>query len=184
MSNNCKHPTCYDSEVCRRQQKEKKVYALNRTALKRSTTPIRKVSLTNKKIEKADDSWTNLRDDLDTIISLYVRVHYSNCDGVAKCYTCDKEVPYKEGDCSHFIPRAHIGTRFSLDNLRFCCKKCNQVLDGNLSVFAARLEEERPGTVEWLKEQGRQPLSLSVSDLRDLIIEYRHKLKIAMLKFK
>jgi hypothetical protein len=125
---------------------------------------------------------SSLIQDLDAVISRYVRIAASDKFGMATCYTCDAVFPYQKMDCSHFINREHLATRFLLQNLRCCCVKCNRLENGNLKVFADRLEAENEGIVDWLAEQARNVCKPSQDELKQLLIQFRSKLKLVESK--
>ena len=57
------------------------------------------------------------------------------------------------------------------------------MLNGNLSVFENKLNEEKSGTVDYLREISRQISKPTLSELKSLIIEYRSKVNQAKKKF-
>ena len=61
-----------------------------------------------------------------------------------KCYTCGSKVGLQ---CGHYIPRAHMETRFSLVNCHAQCTNCNSTLSGNLKIYREKLIEEYGETV-------------------------------------
>ena len=54
--------------------------------------------------------------------------------------------------------------------------------DGNLEVYATKLERETNGIVEWLNEQSRTITSVSVSELKELLYDFQQKLKLVETK--
>lgn len=122
--------------------------------------------------------------DLDRTISRYVRLRDMEPDGKITCYCCDKRIPWTMAHCMHFINREHLNTRFLLLNLRSGCFECNVEKKGNIPVFKARLELERPGTVEFLEEQAHTVASPSRSDLKELLFDFRQKLRLVESKLK
>jgi hypothetical protein len=79
--------------------------------------------------------------------------------------------------CGHFIPRAHMFTRFSEDNTRPQCKNCNEHKDGNLIAFAEHLERDRKGSVETLQANARIICHYSIDELKSMIGAYSKKKK-------
>lgn len=96
-----------------------------------------------------------LIEDLDILFSQLVRLKEADEHGMVKCFTCDDVKHWKQMQCGHFIPRANMPTRFSEKNCRPQCKNCNEHKNGNLKVFAERLEAEHKGIVDMLQEQAR-----------------------------
>ncbi len=146
------------------------------------------IDSTNKRIaeyEESEDaeSWQSLRDDLDYVYSQWVRISASGSDGMCECYTCGKIYRYQNMDCGHFIPRDNNGTRFLPENTKPQCKTCNQYKDGNEEAFAIHLELDGI-SVAWLRQVGREVSRPTISELKELLILYRNKLRIAQLKLK
>jgi hypothetical protein len=132
--------------------------------------------LEEKELSKDEDLAT-LVADLDIVFSRYIRLKDADLYGNVECYCCGKKENWKMVDASHFIPRSHMYTRFSEDNVKPCCTKCNRLKDGNLGAFAKHLETDHPGSVEILQEQGSQIYKYSRQELKSMISEYTLKLK-------
>lgn len=131
------------------------------------------------------DGRNSLIQDLDTIVSLYVRHRDADENGIIKCYTCDTEITIANADASHYIPRRHLITRFDArNNIRSCCKGCNQFLSGNLEVFKQRLEEEQKGLSEYLEEISREMYKPSNDELFHTLIDFRKKFKVVEKKIE
>lgn len=128
-----------------------------------------------------DESLSAVIDDLDAIFSQYIRLRDSDENGYLTCY-CGKMVYYTEADNSHFMPRAHMNTRFSEDNCTGSCRHCNQTLKGNLQVYGAWLEQRRPGSVEALEDQAAAPYKYDVSELKGLIAYYAKEVRVMKAK--
>jgi hypothetical protein len=71
-------------------------------------------------------------------------------------------------------------TRFSEDNCRQQCDRCNRHKDGNLKAFAAHLESDKPGSVEILQEQGRIIQHWTRDELKAMIGDYTRKVKLLL----
>jgi len=127
---------------------------------------------------KSMDSVTSLKMDLDSIVSKYIRLRDMDNDGKIFCFCCDKELTYKSAQCMHFIDRVNMATRFLISNLKSGCYECNCEKDGNLKVYAERLELETPGIVDFLNEQSRIVASISPADLKEILIEFQYKFKM------
>jgi len=134
--------------------------------------------------EEDEESWTNLRDDLDTVFSLYIRYKYANSEGHVKCYTCPKVLPITKIHNGHYISRANLSTRWMEQSCRPQCPGCNSNHETDITPFRTALEREQRGLSEWLEEQGREVGKPSISDLKQLLSEYRHKLEFVKNKFK
>lgn len=125
------------------------------------------------------ESWTNLRDDCDAIASLYIRHAAANSEGIISCFTCDKQITISEAQCSHFIPRSHLATRWLITNLKAACKECNEYKSGNLLEYEKRLTKE---VAEFLRELSKEVYKPSISDLKMTLSELKYKLNLVKRK--
>lgn len=154
--------------------------ALNKTQKRTIARKLYKVQKEN----GIDSERAFLIQDLDAIVSKYVRIREADSDGNTRCFTCFRTGHWKTFDCGHFIPRANMFLRWDLRNLRTQCIDCNQYNEGNLDVYTKKLEEEIPGIVQILTEESRQPHKWSRDELKEMLVDFRAKLKIAEIKLK
>ncbi len=124
-----------------------------------------------------DQDLQTLVNDLDIIFSRYIRLKDADEYGMTECYTCDWQGKYTQLDCGHFIPRAHMYTRFSEQNCKPQCAGCNRVKGGRLVQFAEHLERDNPGSVEILQEQAAIVHKWSREELKLMIAAYDKKVK-------
>lgn len=152
---------------CRRGNEEQKAAKKNKPLYRLPKTSLVK---TNK------DERSSLEAELDAVFSLYIR-NLGAIDGKNKCYTCDKEFLIKDIQCGHFIRRRHRSLRWNELNAKCQCKNCNEVLDGNIEVYAERLIIEfGVEHVEWLKAMQNKTVHISNFELKDMIEDYTKKL--------
>lgn len=124
------------------------------------------------------DSTKELILDLDRVVSRYVRLKEMGKDGKVQCFTCPRKLEWTRMQNGHFIPRANLGLRFDTTyNCRPQCPNCNVTLYGNLESFAANLEKEKPGIVEYLREQAREVSSPTRNELKHLLYDFQNKLR-------
>ncbi len=115
---------------------------MRQTPLKRKTglkakTPLRshKTPQVKSKPKKRVKTQAQLKKQLDTIFSLYIRkVH------PARCYTCGKTDTALQ--CGHFISRAYLATRFHENNCRPQCIGCNIFGHGKPLDFEENLKRD------------------------------------------
>jgi hypothetical protein len=143
---------------------------------------------TQKRIDKVQDtdeseSMQNLIADLDYVFSQYIRVKHADKDGIVTCFTSGKKYNWQQIQCGHFISRKNLSTRWLEANCRPQSEHDNCLLSGNLEVFEKKLEEEKKGSAEYLRELSREINKPTISELKELIIEYRSKLNQAKKKF-
>lgn len=146
--------------------------------------PIKRVS--DKRLNKdfSSESYGNLMKDVDAVYSKYIRVKYSNIEGIVECYTCNFPMRWEDAHNGHCIGRASLGTRYMELNTRVQCPYCNSKHETHPEIFRNKLEQERAGTLEYLDEVSRSINKLTVSDLKELLIEYKEKLKLVMSKLE
>ena len=103
-----------------------------------------------------------------------VRMAAADENGMVKCYTCDRVLPWQESQLGHYI---HDRLDFDLKrNLRIQCPSCNCAKWGNknLAIYGIKLAEE-------LGVEGMKKLRLdantfgngySISQLKEIISKY------------
>lgn len=145
------------------------------------TNKLKSVAKMEEKELVREESLSAVIEDLDAIFSQYIRLRDSDENGYVTCY-CGKTVYYTEADNSHFMPRAHMNTRFSEDNCHGSCRYCNQTLKGNLLVYGTWLEKRRAGSVEALECQAVALYKYDVSELKGLIAYYAKEVRLMKAK--
>lgn len=111
---------------------------------------------------------------LDKLFSSYIRKR--DCpNGIGRCISCGAVITQTSGDAGHYIPRAHMATRFDERNVNAQCFNCNRLKNGNLNGYKIGLivkyGEEIINELEGLK---RSTVKLSKSDILELINHYKH----------
>ncbi len=111
-----------------------------------------------------------LKDKCDKLMSIYIRLRYSNDDGWLKCYTCDNVKSWKEMQNGHFVSRTHLSTRWLSKNCRPQCMPCNVWKNGNYDVYSLRLVEEcGSGVLEELNRLRNETVKMGLPAYRELI---------------
>lgn len=72
-----------------------------------------------------------LKEKLDRIFSVYIRLRDSDNKGYCRCISCSSIHQWKEVDCGHYVNRSHMSTRYSERNCNAQCRKCNRFDEGN-----------------------------------------------------
>ena len=80
-----------------------------------------------------------LKKELDKYFSLFIRLRDSNKEGFGNCYTCGKNLHYKQVHCGHWIPRNILITRWNENNCKFQCAGCNLFGNGKPLDFEEHL---------------------------------------------
>jgi len=78
---------------------------------------------------------------LDKVFSIFIRQRDA-VNGVIKCISCGKLVPWKESDCGHYINRKHMATRYDEQNCNAQCRSCNRFDEGNMHGYANGLRKK------------------------------------------
>lgn len=165
---------------CRQKQKANK--QISQSQKKAFSRKIYKVANTIQNSEEKERAYLIM--DLDDVVSKYVRIKNANAEGIITCFTCAKTGDWTTFDCGHYISRSFMKLRWDLRNLNPQCVSCNRHLDGNLDAYAEAINSVNPGLVETLIEESRAPHKWTRQDLKEMLIDYRHKLNMAKLKFK
>lgn len=66
----------------------------------------------------------SLKEKLDRVFSLYIRLRDTDENGYFRCPTCGRVKTFKDADCSHYWSRTHTSTRFDEDNCVAECRYC------------------------------------------------------------
>lgn len=124
------------------------------------------------KVEKTK-SLATLIAELDTQISLFVRMNACDGNGTVECISCGEKLWFLDADCCHFKDRQHMGTRFYLPNLAPGCKECNRF---NPVEHLNQWEFIMPKEQRWdLEKRSRSLMKWTRGEIQDLILDYRDK---------
>lgn len=151
-----------------------------KSALKSHFKQVR--STRNKKMGNLSSKSVNERktliEDLDRVVSKYVRQYHADKNGICTCYTCGKRLPWKAMDCGHCISRRYMATRFLLDNLRPQCQTCNRLMHGNYKVYYPKLQKELGDKrYEEIWQMSKSGYKISTPELREMLKTYENLLK-------
>lgn len=86
---------------------------------------------------KAGKSLADLKKDLDTIFSVYIRIRDN---GV--CITCGSKTFWKYQQNGHYVSRAVLSLRFDEKNCNCQCMACNVFRHGNMDEYALALQKK------------------------------------------
>lgn len=120
-----------------------------------------------------------LIEELDRLVSRYVRLKNADKDGLIQCYTCPAKKPIGEMQAGHYVPRGNMLLRFDIErNIRPQCKDCNEYKRGNLAIYGQKLELELPGVTELLYNESLLVYKYTRDELRQMINDYTRKIKL------
>lgn len=123
-----------------------------------------------------------LMEELDDLVSYWVR--YSAVDewGLVNCFTCDNRFKPSDLDAGHYVSRACMYLRYDLRNIRRQCRICNRSKYGMAAEFGKRLELEHLGLTEILLEESQIIHKWSRDELHQMIQDFKAKNKILKSK--
>jgi hypothetical protein len=133
---------------------------------------------------ESEDSFPDLIDMLDAVFSKFIRLSAADKDGFANCFICDSRHRWQDMDNAHFVSRGNKFLRYDTRNCKACCRTCNQYLDGNITLYAKRLNEANIGVTEVLLEESHLVYKFSRHELENLIDEYRTKVNNLLKNIK
>ena len=121
---------------------------------------------------------TDMRERLDRIFSVFVRVSRADHAGFVYCYTCGFILQWQEAQCGHFIRRAHSAVRFDEANCRPQCSTCNEFKNGMEQAFEENLRDDLGNVaVDTLIARGRTEKHYSDEEYKHLITTYTSKVR-------
>lgn len=110
---------------------------------------------------------------LDAVFSQYVRLHYSNKNGICECYTCWEKLPRKKIQNGHFISRGNYKYRWDINNCRPQCMWCNIFKHGNYIEYTTRMIDEYGIDVINKMKSDKELIKISTPDIELLIDTYK-----------
>lgn len=112
----------------------------------------------------------------DRVFSQLVRLLGADQKGQCRCFTCGRVGYWKRGgiECGHYRSRSHMTLRWDLHNAKPQCSHCNQVLSGNLQVYAERLGKE---IISYLDQRSKVSIKLTDGEIRDLRLQMEKQVK-------
>lgn len=112
---------------------------------------------------------------LDVAFSKFIRKRDTD-NGYGRCCSCDKLIPYENGDAGHFINRRWYGTRWREDNVHFQCIACNRFDEGNAAGYALFMLGKYGKThVEFLKAMSHESAKFTVVEMELMIVDYKSR---------
>ena len=112
--------------------------------------------------KKASKRTPNLKDKLDRVFSLFIRLKYSDANGYCRCISCGKVHYYKDIQNGHYMSRRYMSTRFDENNCRPQCVACNIFNQGNIQMYRIGL----------IKQIGEQAVNMVEVKARTSVARY------------
>ncbi|MCR4285262.1 MAG: recombination protein NinG [archaeon] len=118
-------------------------------------------------------SVSSLKKKVWKVFSEYIRQRDSDWRGYGKCYTCGKNLFWKEGDAGHFISRVHNNTLFDEVNCHLQCKHCNNQA-GEPAAYALHLiKDYGEDIISLLEKKSKKIRQFKIIELEALILVYK-----------
>lgn len=119
-----------------------------------------------------------LKNKLDRVFSIYVRLRDSNANGYCRCISCGAIHHWKDVDCGHFVNRSHMGTRYSERNCNAQCRKCNRFDEGNnIGYTRGLISKYDVKVLAELEVKKNTPTHMKSFDYEILIDHYNKEIK-------
>ena len=116
--------------------------------------------------------------DLDKVFSIVVRQTGIDERGLNTCYSCGKIAHWTDLQCGHYLSRKHYSTRWTLENCRPQCVKCNLYTEGNKPAFVRHLIKDFGlGYLDQLEILKNRMFKLEIFNLKLLIQHYQNLIK-------
>ena len=113
----------------------------------------------------------------DPTFSKYIRLKES-INGRCTCVTCGAVHSYTHMDCGHFVPRAHMATRYEEANCGPQCHLCNRMQDGMALAFSLHLVHKySENKVNWLKAQTKVIKKFQLDELKLMVSKWKIGIK-------
>lgn len=114
--------------------------------------------------------------DLQKVFNKWIRLRDQN-EPCISCGTKSQNIQYAAG---HYYPMGNYSfLRFHEWNVhKQCNKKCNMMMSGNLIEYRKNLVKKiGKENLKWLDDNRHNQLKLSIPEIKELIINYKNKIK-------
>lgn len=117
----------------------------------------------------------DLGKELDKVYSRYIRLRDAYPNGMIRCISCGRVLPFDQFDCGHYFSRYHLSTRWDEHNCNAECIRCNRFdpnhLVGYKRNLIAKIGQKAYDELERKhNEIGEMP---SAEEFKELIAGYR-----------
>lgn len=138
----------------------------------RNIAPMKSRMRQLKRLIKRKPTVSKLKARLDAVFSLYIRIKFSDENGIVACYTCGAKMHWKKIQNGHFVSRQYNAVRYEERNCRPQCYSCNYLHRGNYATYSLKLINEKGvAEIEWLESQKRVIKQFVIRDL-EMMIEH------------
>lgn len=127
-------------------------------------------------------TYKSIQKEADKVMSWWVRLSRANEFGLCECYTCGNWYAFGNMDNGHYIGRRYYH-RYSEDNTRPQCPRCNRYEEGNKTIFRRKLIEEL-GENKVVYMETTKNKNLKKGDIEYYLSLYTEMLKELLPKIK
>ena len=129
--------------------------------------------------QNAQDARRKAKAKADKWFSEWIRLRDSDENGIATCITSGRRIPWRQGDCGHYLSRAKEATRYDERNCHFQSKIHNQFQGGHFMEHGFRIEEKYGrGTCHALAQKAMLPCRRTTSDYQFLADTYKARVEL------
>jgi hypothetical protein len=108
------------------------------------------------------------------VFNKYIRIR----DKYKGCVSCETSLINRKFDAGHYYPTTYEGIRFDERNVHGQCVPCNRDKHSNTHEYRKRITNRiTPEDLKWLDENRHRKLKLSTPEIKELIEEYKKKIK-------
>ncbi len=111
--------------------------------------------------------------DAQTVFNKFIRLR----DEGSSCISCGRNSGAKMNAGHYLSVGAHPELRFNEFNVHLQCEHCNSYKSGNQAQYRPRLIEKIGLQQVEMLEGPHEPLKLTIDEIKDLIAEYKAKIK-------
>lgn len=131
---------------------------------------------TEVKTKKPIENKKKHTDELDKVFQYYIRLRDSRSDGMCKCISCGKIVPFDKIQAGHYRSRKNMSTRWSELNVNGECFTCNCMEGDHLINYRKNLIKKiGESKVNWLDAYCNEAYKWSDFELVIMIKDYCKK---------
>lgn len=130
-------------------------------------------------MKRKKESISSLKKIAWDLYSLIVRLTYADWRGYVKCCTCNDVRHYKDNmQAGHFIAGRGNSILFEKTNVHPQCYVCNIRKHGNqLEYYYFMKQKYGEKEIERLRRLSKESRSFTMTELREMIANFRHLLK-------
>ena len=94
------------------------------------------------------------------------------------CVSCGATLVSRKYDAGHFYPTTYSGLRFNEKNVHGQCVPCNRYKHSNPHEYRKRITNRiSKEDLQWLDDNRHRKLSLSITEIKELIKHYKLRVK-------